>query len=49
MNTTRLTQFRRAFALHEWTPAQRRYYARKWARCIRNMGNRWLLAEKVQR
>lgn len=49
MNTARLTQFRRAFARHDWTPAQRRYYARKWARCLRSLGRKWLLADQVKR
>lgn len=42
MNTTRLTQFRQAFASYDWTPAQRRKYARAWARSLRLLGDKWL-------
>ena len=44
MNTTRLSQFRRLFSGYDWTPAQRRAYAKQWARSLRNLGSRWLLA-----
>lgn len=44
MNTYRLIQFRRAFAHHNWTPAQRRVHARQWARSLRVLGRKWALA-----
>lgn len=41
MNTTMLARFRRAFASHDWTPRQRRHYARQWARAVRELGSKW--------
>lgn len=41
MNTIRLAQFRRAFQTHDWTPCQRRAYARQWVQCVRQLGSRW--------
>lgn len=41
MNTTRLTQFRRAFKSHDWTASQRRYYARQWCQSVRDLGSKW--------
>ena len=41
MNTVRLTQFRRAFQTHEWTPRQRRAYAHQWVQRVRQLGSRW--------
>ena len=41
MNTTMLARFRRAFASHDWTPRQRRHYARQWAAQVRMLGSRW--------
>ena len=49
MNTTYLKRVRRIFASHNWTPAQRRVYARKWVTSVRYLGDQWLLAQKVQR
>lgn len=41
MNTTRLRQFRRIFALCEWTPSQRRHYAHQWVASVRHLGAKW--------
>lgn len=41
MNTTMLARFRSAFATHDWTPRQRRIYARQWADHVRLLGKRW--------
>jgi len=43
MNTVRLTQFRTAFARHDWTASERRNYARQWARSLRYLGPKWHL------
>lgn len=42
MKTNMLKVFRRAFATHEWTPSERRAYARKWATQVRRLGSKWL-------
>lgn len=41
MNTTRLTQFRRAFRSHDWTTKQRRRYAEQWCASLRHLGPSW--------
>lgn len=41
MNTAFLKRFRKCFASYDWTPAQRRYYARQWAARVRELGPRW--------
>ena len=49
MNTSQLKRVRRIFEKYDWTPAQRRVYARKWVTSIRYLGKQWLLAENINR
>lgn len=49
MNVQRLIQFRRVFSSHHWGKRERRLYARQWCRCIRLLGDKWLLAEQVSK
>ena len=47
MNTSQLRRVRRIFAKYDWTPEQRRVYARKWVTSIRYLGDQWLLAKQI--
>jgi hypothetical protein len=49
MNTQLLTHVRQLFASYDAPPLVIRSYQRQWIRCIRNLGNKWLLATPVQR
>lgn len=49
MNTSQLRRVRRIFEKYDWTPAQRRVYARKWVTSVRYLGDQWLLARAVGR
>lgn len=49
MNTTRLKQVRRLFD-HEGVPRHIvRHNMRSWVRNLRNLGDKWVLAQPVQR
>lgn len=48
MNTTQLKRVRRVFASYNWTPEQRRAYARKWVTSVRYLGDQWLLAKQIR-
>lgn len=43
MNTSQLRRVRRIFEKYDWTPAQRRVYARKWVTSIRYLGKQCCL------
>lgn len=47
MNTTRLRQARRLFFHDLVSSRTARHNARQWVRSIRNLGDRWLLAQPV--
>lgn len=48
MNTTRLKQARRLF-FHDMAPVGvSRHNARQWARSLRRLGERWLLANPIE-
>jgi len=44
MNTTRLQQARRLFFCRDVPTSTARHNARQWARSLRMLGSRWLLA-----
>ena len=41
MKTSYLKRFREAFKSHDWTPQERRHYARQWAQSVRALGSKW--------
>lgn len=47
MNTARLRQARRLFCHDLVPPKQARHNIRAWARSLRGLGNKWLLAAPV--
>jgi hypothetical protein len=49
MNTTYLKKVRCLFATYDAPPETIRYYQRQWVRAIRRLGDKWLLAQHVQR
>lgn len=49
MNTRYLTHVRNLFATYDAPPEIIRDYQRQWVRCIRRLGDKWLLAQHVQR
>ena len=49
MNTNALRKVRRMFSTDYIPREHNRSYQRQWVRQIRRLGDRWLLAEKVQR
>jgi len=49
MNTYHLRRFRRVFSNYDWTPKQRRRYAKQWVTSIRYLGDNWLLAQPVSK
>jgi len=49
VDTTRLKQARRLFARPGVPQSTARHNIRSWARSIRQLGNRWLLAKPVNR
>lgn len=48
MNTTRLQQARRLFFCRDVPTSTARHNARQWARSLRMLGSRWLLANPMQ-
>lgn len=48
MNTTRLQQARRLFFHDLVDPRTARHNARQWARSLRTLGDRWLLAQPIE-
>lgn len=45
MNTRILTRLRALFAPYYLSEAGKRHYMRQWVRSVRNLGDKWLLAE----
>jgi len=49
MNTHYLKHVRQLFATYNAPPSTIRHYQRQWVQSIRRLGDRWLLAHRVQR
>ena len=49
MNTHALKYVRNLFQTYDAPPQTIRSYQRQWVRSIRNLGDNWLLAKKVNR
>lgn len=49
MNTTRLQQARKLFQHRDAEPRVVRHNIRQWARSVRFLGDKWLLAQPVGR
>lgn len=49
MNTTLLTKARRLWALPDVPASTARHNMRTWARAVRRLGDRWLLAKQIER
>jgi hypothetical protein len=49
MNTQALKYVRQLFQAYDASPQTIRSYQRQWIRSVRNLGDNWLLAKKVER
>ena len=49
MNTIHLSRVRRLFFRPDIPASTARHNARQWVRSVRHLGNRWLLAQPIQR
>lgn len=49
MNTTLLIKARRLWALPDVPASTARHNMRTWARAVRRLGDRWLLAKPIER
>ena len=49
MNTQALKYVRQLFVTYQASPQTIRSYQRQWIRSVRNLGDNWLLAKKVER
>ena len=49
MNTRYLKQVRRIFSQYDAPPEVIRSYQRQWVRCVRRLGNKWLIAKNIER
>ena len=49
MNTKKLKYVRQLFQTYDAPPQTIRSYQRQWVRSVRNLGNNWLLAKKVEK
>ena len=49
MNTTRLKQARRLFVHQDVDASTARHNMRQWAKALRMLGDKWLLAGNVER
>lgn len=47
MNTTQLSRVRRLFFRPDIPASTSRHNARQWARSVRSLGQRWLLAKPI--
>jgi hypothetical protein len=49
MKTEALKHVRQIFMTYDAPPQTIRSYQRQWVRSVRNLGDNWLLAKKIQR
>jgi hypothetical protein len=49
MNTHHLTRVRRMFATYDAPPKTIRSYQRQWVRSVRALGDKWLIANLMQK